>query len=69
MEDVARPNTRRHRLGIILTILGLLCTVSFSTLWVIHGTLLTQILAIISALILAGGLTLFRPLRLIEEGP
>lgn len=67
--DVARPNTRRHRLGIVLTMLGVICTISLSALWVTHGGLLTQVLALVSTLILATGLTLFRPLRLIEEGP
>lgn len=69
MEDVARPSTRRRQLGIILTILGLIWTVGLSILWVIHSTLLIHILAIISALILATGLTLFRPLRFIEGEP
>jgi len=69
MDDVAQPSTRRRRLGILLTILGLICTVGFSILCVSYGGLPLKALAIGSTLILAAGLTLFRPLQLIEEGP
>jgi len=66
MKDVAQPNTRRRRLGIILTIVGVICTIGFSIFWGINVSLPTQVLAIISTLILALGLTLLRPLRFIE---
>lgn len=62
---IARQSTRR-RLGIALTILGLISSVVFSVLCVIRGGLLFKALAIGSTLALALGLTLLRPVRLIE---
>jgi len=56
-------------LGLILIVLGLFCTIGFSILCVINGTLILKALAIGSTLILAVGLTLFRPLQGIEEEP
>ena len=56
----------RRRLGLALTILGLISSVVFSVLCVIHGGLLLKTLAVVSTLVLALGLTLLRPVRLIE---
>jgi len=65
VKDTAQPPSRR-RLGIALTILGLISSVIFSVLCVIHGGLLLKILAVVSTLVLALGLTLVRPIRLLE---
>jgi len=59
----------RRRLGIALTFLGLISSVVFSVLCVIHGGLFLKVLAIASTLILALGLTLLNPVRLLEGEP
>jgi len=67
VRGVARQINRR-RLGIALTILGLVGGVGLSVLCVIYDELLFKVLAVAGTLILALGLTLFVPLRFIEEG-
>lgn len=69
VNDTAQLSDRRRRLGTACTILGLISSVVFSVLCVIYGELSLKILAILSTLVLAAGLALLRPVRLLEGEP
>jgi len=65
----AARSASRKRLGIVLTILGAISSISMSVLWVLYGGLAFKVLAIVGTLTLALGLVLFRPVRFLEGEP
>lgn len=68
MKTIA-PQISRYRLGLAFTILGLISSTGTSALWLIYDELPFHLLAVAGTLILAMGLTLFLPLRFIEDEP
>jgi len=61
------PSVNQKRLAIVLTVLGVIGTIGLSIHWVIDGSMLIGLLALVSALVLAVGVILLKPPRIVEE--
>ena len=51
----------------VLTSLGVISTLVFTVLWVLDGGLIYGLLALVSALILAAGIILLKPLQHVDK--